>query len=99
MSDLTASDITLEDNVLKVNSDLENYLANITGIAVGETTLSSEDLGHAVFNADGSLNFRAEIASKRGSTVVFPNGDAESYTLIITAAGYPNVVLTTEAAG
>lgn len=99
MSDLTASDITLEDNVLKVNGDLENYLTNITGIAVGETTISGEDLGHAVFNADGSVNFGAEIASKRGSTVVFPNGDAESYTLIITAAGYPNVVLATEAAG
>ena len=99
MSDLTASDITLESNVLKINGDLENYLSNITGIAVGETTLDGSDLGHAVFNVDGSVNFRAEIASKRGSTVVFPNGDAESYTLIITAAGYPNVVLTTGAAG
>ena len=99
MSDLFASDITLENNVLKINGDLENYLSNITGIAVGENTLSGEDLGHAVFRADGSVNFGAEIASKRGTTVVFPNGDAESYTLIITAAGYPNVVLTTEAAG
>ena len=99
MSDLTASDITLDNNVLKINGDLENYLFNITGIAVGENTLSGEDLGHAVFRADGSVNFGAQIASKRGSTVVFPNGDAESYTLIITAAGYPNVVLTTGAAG
>ena len=98
MSTLTASDITLKNNVLKITGDLENYLSNITGIAVGETTLSGEDLGHAVFHADGSVNFGAEIASKRGSTVVFPNGEAETYTLIITAAGYPSVVLTTEAA-
>ena len=99
MSDLTAADITVEGNVLKVNGSLENYLTNITGIAVGEATLSGEYLGHVVFNADGSVNFDAEISSKRGATVVFPNGDAASYTLIITAAGYPNVVLTTEAAG
>ena len=98
-SDLTASDITLENNVLNVNGDLENYLSNITGIAVGETTLDGSDLGYDVFNDDGSVNFGAEIPSKRGATVVFPNGDAESYTLIITAAGYPNVVLTTAAAG
>ena len=98
MSDLTAADITLENNVLKVNGDLENYLANITGIAVGENTLLGEDLGHTVFNADGSVDFGAEIADKRGSTVVFPNGNAEPYTLIITAAGYPNVVMTTEVA-
>ena len=99
MSGLTASDITLENNVLKVNGDLENYLSNITGIAVGETTLSGADLGYAVFNADGSVNFNAESTDKRGSTVVFPAGDSQSYTLIITAAGYPNVVLTTDAAG
>ena len=99
MSDLTVSDITLENNVLKVSGNLENYLSNITGIAVGETTLSGIELGHAVFNADGSVNFGAEITDKRGNTVVFPNGEAESYTLIITAAGYPNVVMTTEAVG
>ena len=99
MSDLTAADITLEGNVLKVNGDLENYLSNITGIAVGETTLSGEDLGHAVFNEDGSINFGAEIPGKRGSTVVFPNGSGEQYLLILTAAGYPNVVLTTEVVG
>ena len=99
MSDLIAGDITLEENVLKVNGDLENYLSNITGIAVGETTLPGTDLGHAVFNDDGSVNFSAEIPGKGGSTVVFPNGSGESYLLIITAAGYPNVVLTTQAEG
>lgn len=100
MSDLTAADITLEGNVLKVNGDLENYLSNITGIAVGETTLSGNDLGHTVFGEDGTINFAAEIAGRRGAaTVVFPNGSTESYTLIITAAGYPNVVLITEVAG
>lgn len=96
MGDLTAADITLENNILTVKGDLENYLANITGIAVGDTTLSGDDLGHAVFNADGSVNFDAEIASRRGATVVFPNGSSESYMLIITAAGYPNVVLNTQ---
>ena len=100
MSDLTAEDITLEGNVLKVNGDLANYLSNITGIAVGETTLSGSDLGTTVFGEDGTINFAAEIAGKRGATtVVFPNGSTESYMLIITAAGYPNVVLTTEVAG
>lgn len=98
MSNLTAADITLESNVLKLNGDLENYLSNITGIAVGETTLSGRDLGHTVFNADGSVNFAAEIAGRGGSTVVFPDGSNESYVLIISAAGYPDVVLTTTVA-
>lgn len=99
MSELTAEDITLEGNVLKVNGDLANYLANITGIAVGETTLSGSDLGSIVFNADGSINFAAEISGRRGTTVVFPNGSAESYILIISSAGYPDVILTTEVVG
>ena len=99
MSDLTAEDITLEGNVLKIKGDLENYLSNITGIAVGERTLSGTDLGYAVFNEDGSINFDAEISGRSGSTVVFPNGREESYLLIITASGYPNVVLTTQAMG
>ena len=99
MSDLTAGDIALENNVLKINGDLDNYLSNITGIAVGENTLSGEDLGHILFSEDGSIDFAAEIPGKRGSTVVFPNGSGESYVLIITAAGYPNVVLTTQIAG
>ena len=99
MSDLTPGDITLEGNVLKVNGDLQNYLSNITGIAVGEATLSGEDLGSIVFGEDGVVDFSAEIPGKRGATVVFPNSSEESYVLIITAAGYPNVVLTTEAIG
>lgn len=100
MSDLTAADITLIGNKLTVNGgDLSNYLANITGIAVDGTTLSGSDLGNVVFNADGAVNFAAEIASRRSSTVVFPEGSGKSYMLIISAAGYPSVILNTEAAG
>ena len=96
MSDLTTADITLEKNVLKINGDLNNYRSNITGIAVGETTLSGENLGLAVFHEDGSINFDAQISDKRGTTLVFPEGSTERYMLIISAAGYPSVVLTTE---
>lgn len=99
MSAVKAEDITLVGNVLNINGgDLDNFLSNVTGIAVGETTLSGSDLGHVVFNADGSINFTAEISGRGGNTVVFPNGSKESYMLIITSAGYPNVILTTEVA-
>ena len=99
MSSLTAADITLTGNVLTVNGgDLANYLANVTGIAVNGTTLSGSNLGTTVFNKDGSVNFAAEIKGKRSNTVVFPDGTGTSYMIIMTSAGYPNVILTTEAA-
>ena len=66
---------------------------------MGETTLAGDDLGHIVFHEDGVIDFDAQIPGRGGNTVVFPGGGCESYLLIITAAGYPNVVLTTEAAG
>lgn len=99
MSAMTAEDIALEDNVLTIaDGDIATYLANISGIAVNSTTLSGKELGKTVFNEDGSVNFEAVISGRGGDTVVFENGDQESYELMITSAGYPIVVLNTTAA-
>jgi len=38
------------------------------------------------------------ISGKRGDTIVFPEGSAGSYELMITSIGYQPVILTTTAA-
>ena len=96
MSALTMADITMEGNVLVVaNDELATYLANITGIAVNGTTLNGRDLGATVFNEDGSVNFEAVISERGGEKIVFADGNAVVYELMITSAGYPAVMLNT----
>ena len=84
--------VKIENNqlVLPEGLDMATYLKSISAISVNGTALRGNNLGTTVFNADGSVNFAAEITSRGQTTVVFPDENAE-YTLDVTSIGYPSV--------
>lgn len=85
--------VTIKDNklVLPEGLELSVYLNSIAAVSVdGRALRAPGNPGTTIFNADGSVNFDAEISSRGGKTIVFPNADTE-YTLAITAIGYPSV--------
>ena len=99
MSAMTADDIKLENNTLTItDGDVATFIANVSGVSVNGENLRGKELGSAIFNEDGTVNFEGVVSSHGNDTTVFPNGDKEAYELIITSAGYPVVILTTTAA-
>ena len=99
MSAMTADDIKLENNTLTItDGDVATFIANVSGVSVNGENLRGKELGSAIFNEDGTVNFEGVVSSHGNDTPVFPNGDKEAYELIITSAGYPVVILTTTAA-
>ena len=85
-------DVKLVDNklVLPEGLDVATYLSSISGISVNGTALKGNNLGTAVFNEDGTVNFDAKITSRGNTTVVFPDASAE-YVLDVQSIGYPSV--------
>ncbi len=99
MSAMTADDIKLENNTLTItDGDVATFIANVSGVSVNGENLRGKELGSAIFNEDGTVNFEGVVSFHGNDTTVFPNGDKEAYELIITSAGYPVVILTTTAA-
>ena len=85
-------DVKLVDNklVLPEGLDVATYLSSISGISVNGTALKGNNLGTAVFNEDGTVNFDAKITSRGNTTVVFPDAGTE-YVLDVQSIGYPSV--------
>ena len=100
MSAMTADDIKLENNTLTItDGDVATFIANVSGVSVNGENLRGKELGSAIFNEDGTVNFEGVVSFHGNDTTVFPDtGDKEAYELIITSAGYPVVILTTTAA-
>lgn len=86
--------VTAENNrlVLPAGLDVATYLNSISAVSVNGKAISGNNLGTAIFAADGTVNFAAEITNRGNTTVVFPE-EAE-YTLVITSIGYPSATIT-----
>lgn len=92
-SSMKSDEVSIADNTLSItNKDVtvQNYLAAVDSVKINGKALNGRNLGTTVFNADGTVNFDAVINMRGNKTVVFPN-DGETYTIEVTATGYPSV--------
>lgn len=92
-SNMAAENIKIAYNRLSFQdsvSTMEEYLNEITSVTVNGTTITSSGVGPIIFGADGTIDFDAKTTG-RGATVIFPEGAAGDYTLVIKAAGFPDV--------
>lgn len=93
-SNLEADDISITNNKLAINGNaasLTEYLNGITGVEVDGVTINGSNLGTAIFNEDGTINFDAVVINRGNSQAVFSDGVKKDYTLSITATGYPSI--------
>ena len=93
-ADMAEGSVKLENNKLVVNDEnvtLAQYIAAIDGVTLNGKVLRGSNLGSTIFNEDGSVNFDAQLTSKGNTTPVFAEGENGTYTLRLTAAGYPTV--------
>lgn len=95
-SGLKAEDISFKNGKLVVNSEeytAADYIAAATSVSVDGSALSAgrhsttKDITDQVFNADGSINFAAELNKK---AVFAKEDDAAEYEVSMTAAGFPD---------
>lgn len=94
-SGLKDGDVKIENNKLSVNSEaytIADYLAAVTGVTVdgvaqGGRKISMETVTSAIFAADGTVQFDAQINGQ----AVFAKEEGSSYELELSAAGFPKV--------
>lgn len=94
VSKLEQKDLSISNNTLAIEGNaatLSEYINAITAVSVDGKNISGQNLGTAIFNEDGTINFAASISNRGTTTTVFANGADGDYTLSITAAGYPSI--------
>lgn len=72
-------------------STMEEYLKEVTSIVVNGQEYEKEGIGTLVFPENGVLDFDAKYSTRGGETIVFPEGKAGNYTLVLKAPGFADV--------
>lgn len=100
-SSLKESAFALQNGKLTIqkgsSNEVENYLANVTKLSVNGTAITNRHGSPAsvIFKNDGSINWEATTGRGAAAKPVFTDGESGMYTIQMSAAGYPDVSLST----